>query len=74
MLLGAGRETLDSEIDYSVGVVLNKKVGEYVNAGETLATIYHNGKNKDEAYRILESAYRYSKEPVDVKLILDVVR
>lgn len=74
MLLGAGRETLDSEIDYSVGIVLNKKVGEYVNAGETLATIYHNGKNKDEAYKMLESAYRYSKEPVNVKLILDVVR
>ena len=33
MLLGSGRENLDSEIDYSVGIVLSKKVGDYVNKG-----------------------------------------
>jgi len=38
--LGGGRATKDSKIDFSVGVVLNKKVGERVAAGETIATIH----------------------------------
>ncbi|CEA04716.1 Pyrimidine-nucleoside phosphorylase [Metalysinibacillus saudimassiliensis] len=42
MLLGAGRATKESEIDLAVGLVLNKKVGDYVNAGESLVTIYAN--------------------------------
>lgn len=40
MHLGGGRATKESEIDLSVGVVLNRKVGESVKKGETLATIH----------------------------------
>ncbi len=40
MHLGGGRATTDSEIDLSVGVVLHKKVGDGVAAGESLATIH----------------------------------
>lgn len=74
MLLGAGRETLDSDIDYSVGIVLQKKVGDYVNQGETLALLYVADKNIEEATKILESAYFYSDTQIDTKLILNVVR
>lgn len=74
MLLGAGRETLDSDIDYSVGIVLQKKVGDYVNQGETLALLYVADKNIEEAIKILESAYSYSDTQIDTKLILNVVR
>lgn len=74
MLLGAGRETLDSDIDYSVGIVLQKKVGDYVNQGETLALLYVADKNIEEATKILESAYSYSDTQIDTKLILNVVR
>ena len=42
MILGAGRETKDSAIDLSAGIVLHKKVGDEVEAGEALATIYTN--------------------------------
>lgn len=45
MLLGAGRATKESEIDLAVGLVLNKKVGDFVNAGESLVTIYANREN-----------------------------
>ncbi|MEG0036400.1 MAG: pyrimidine-nucleoside phosphorylase, partial [Oscillospiraceae bacterium] len=38
--LGGGRETKDSIIDLSVGVVLNKKVGDYVNQNDCLAVIH----------------------------------
>lgn len=74
MLLGAGRETLDSDIDYSVGIVLQKKVGDYVSQGETLALLYVADKNIEEAIKILESAYSYSDTQIDTKLILNVVR
>ena len=40
--LGAGRENLDDKIDYCAGMVLNKKIGEHVTAGELLFTIYTN--------------------------------
>lgn len=74
MLLGAGRETLASEIDYSVGIVIAKKVGDIVNRGDLLATIYTSGKNTEQAYAMLKGAFKFSEDPVDAKLILDVVR
>ncbi|WP_027964519.1 pyrimidine-nucleoside phosphorylase [Halalkalibacillus halophilus] len=42
MLLGAGRQTKDSEIDLAVGLKLHKKIGDYVKTGESLLTIYAN--------------------------------
>lgn len=42
MLLGAGRATKESEIDLAVGIILNKKVGDAVSKGDSLATIYSN--------------------------------
>ncbi|GEN45211.1 pyrimidine-nucleoside phosphorylase [Alkalibacillus haloalkaliphilus] len=47
MLLGAGRQTKDSQIDLAVGVVLNKKVGDYVEEGESLLTIHSNQEDVD---------------------------
>ena len=46
LLLGGGRETKESEIDLSVGLVLHKKVGDYVEAGEPLAVIHANDEAK----------------------------
>ena len=39
LILGGGRETKQSEIDLSVGIVLQKKVGDAVKEGDTLAVI-----------------------------------
>lgn len=49
LILGGGRETKESEIDLSVGIVLKKKVGDSVSAGESIATIHYNDKQKMEA-------------------------
>lgn len=46
MELGAGRATKESSIDLSVGIVLNKKRGHKVKAGELLATIHANDEEK----------------------------
>lgn len=39
-MLGAGRETKDSSIDYAAGIVLCRKTGDYVEKGQTLAVFY----------------------------------
>ena len=43
--LGAGRESKEDKIDYTVGIVLNKLVGEEVNIGDTLFTLYKKDDN-----------------------------
>ena len=56
--LGAGRETLDSIIDLSVGLVLNKKIDDKVNIGDTLAFIHCNDLKKgQEAEKRIKELY-----------------
>ncbi len=56
--LGAGRIKKEDKIDYSVGIVLEKKTGDYVTEGETIAYIHANEKEKgNEAVKKLQSAY-----------------
>jgi len=51
MALGAGRETVDSRIDPSVGILLNKKIGDPVEKGEPLCTVFYNRAAKFESVR-----------------------
>ncbi len=46
VVLGAGRETKESKIDLSAGIYLNKKVGDSVKKGESLARVFTNNKEK----------------------------
>jgi pyrimidine-nucleoside phosphorylase len=63
MLLGAGRETVDSRIDPAVGVVLHKKVGDPVAEGEPLATVHSNDPRRlPEALRLLAGAFTVGPE------------
>ncbi len=65
MHLGGGRETKDSEIDLSVGVVLHKKVGDRVNKGDSIATIYASDTERaNSAARMLHECYELSDSPV----------
>lgn len=58
MLLGAGRATKESEIDLAVGLVLNKKIGDEVKQGESLATIYSN---QEDVKAVKEKLYESIK-------------
>ena len=70
MELGAGRKTKESKIDYTAGIILNKKVGDYIEGGELLLTIHTN---KPEVADIL-NIFTFSKtkptlEPMIFKVI-----
>ena len=66
LLLGGGRETKESVIDLSVGIILSKKVGDRVEAGDTVATLYANDKDKLEMARDrLMASYEFSQNPVN---------
>ena len=76
LLLGGGRETKESVIDLSVGLVLHKKVGDAVRTGEALATIYANDRNKlNAAKERFMQAYHFADGPVEeASLIKGIVR
>ncbi|WP_088035682.1 pyrimidine-nucleoside phosphorylase [Evansella clarkii] len=74
MMLGAGRATKDSEIDLSVGIVLNKKIGDSVKAGESLATLHANTEHVDETAGKVRESFTVSDKPFDSPpLIYDVI-
>ena len=75
LLLGGGRETKESDIDLSVGLVLCKNRGDKVNQGDALAILHANDLDKLEiAKERLLKAYKITNEPVEsVPLIKEVV-
>lgn len=74
MILGGGRETKESDIDLSVGIVLNKKVGDKVCKGELLATVHSNDETKTKlCIERLLKAYSFSDLPVEKSDIIKTV-
>lgn len=55
VVLGAGRETKESTIDFSAGLILHKKYGDAVKKGDVLVTLYTS---KQEALANAEKMYR----------------
>lgn len=75
MLLGAGRLTKEDQIDYAVGVSVEKKIGDKLTHGDVIAKIYTNGKNTQDAMNKIFEAFSVSEEAVTShNIILDVVR
>lgn len=75
MLLGAGREQLGDVIDHATGVALLKKPGDPVFAGEVLAVLYFNNKDRvNDARDLLVNAYRIGPDYVSSPpLIMDII-
>lgn len=48
MKLGGGRERIEDTIDMSAGIILNKKIGDFVKNNELLATLYTNKEDFEE--------------------------
>ncbi|WP_027085274.1 pyrimidine-nucleoside phosphorylase [Cohnella panacarvi] len=65
MMLGAGRATKESVIDLAVGIVLHKKVGDPVAAGQPLATIHANNEEVAEATDKIRASIALRNDPVE---------
>ena len=76
MLLGAGREQLGDSIDYTAGVKLSKKYGDYVTVGEVIAIMYSNDEARiDAAGQRLLNAYQFSNHRLNpLPLVIDTIK
>lgn len=70
-LIGGGRTKKDEEINLGVGIVLNKKIGDYVNKDEELLKIYLD--DKDMSIREILSCFEIVNEKVDLQLIKEII-
>ena len=75
LLLGAGRNTMADQIDFSAGIKLVKKTGDKVEIGDTLAVLYTSDDSRFAASqkKLLESTFIGKTKPNDEPLILDIV-
>src|SRR5258708_15503767 len=68
VILGGGRERKEDSVDPAVGIVLHKKVGDRVSAGEPFATIHYNAETKAvRARQLLEESFQFAGVPPDKK-------
>lgn len=75
-VLGAGREKTDDIIDYSAGIILKYKTGDFVEKGKTVAVLMTSKEEKlQTAKEMFESAVAYSDEkPKEMPLIYGIVK
>ncbi|PMB96816.1 pyrimidine-nucleoside phosphorylase [Staphylococcus sp. UMB0328] len=73
MMLGAGRQTKEDMIDLSLGIVLNKKVGDEVNAGESILTIHSNKENVNDIFDKLDESIKIDSEGYTPTLIHKII-
>ncbi len=74
-MIGAGRDTKEDVIDPAVGVILEVKVGQKVDAGAVLCRLYYTREDRlEDAAQLVEDAFRISGTvPEERQLILEVV-
>ena len=74
--LGAGRSKIEDKIDYTAGIVLKKKTGDFVQKGEEIATLYANDKKLFERSKeiILNATKTGEEKPQPRPLIFATIR
>ncbi|WP_281197766.1 pyrimidine-nucleoside phosphorylase [Staphylococcus schleiferi] len=73
MMLGAGRQTKEDEIDLAVGLVLNKKIGDRVEEGESLLTIHANTQDVEAVKEKLYDNITILEQASQPKLIHTII-
>ncbi len=76
MALGAGRKRKEDSVDHSVGVVVEKKIGDFVERGDVVFKVHYSKKSElTEALGMLERSFKISGEPPkEIQLIKEVIR
>ncbi|MCB9499204.1 MAG: pyrimidine-nucleoside phosphorylase [Erysipelotrichaceae bacterium] len=70
MLLGGGREKMDDIIDPSAGIILNKKIGDYVKIGEILCTLYTNHDEFEDVKLDAIKAFKISNKKPEIDTVM----
>lgn len=75
VMIGGGRNATTDTIDHAVGIILEVKVGQKVDAGSVLCRLYHTSENNlEEAAEIVEDSFRISANPPEQReILLEVV-
>ena len=73
MLLGGGRQQADDQLDYSVGIELHHKLGDRVEAGEPLLTIYSNQDEVPAVEKLLDESIEISDHYDQPELIHEII-
>ena len=75
LLLGAGRNTKEESIDYSAGIILKAKTGDFVKKGDAIAILYTDDENRFQASekKLLDSTVIGDEKPEERPLILSVI-
>ncbi|WP_163582744.1 pyrimidine-nucleoside phosphorylase [Gracilibacillus saliphilus] len=75
MHLGAGRATKDDAINHGVGITLQKKIGDYVDKGDTLAILNSDQEDVEQIISIVKNAYTIKLEKATrQKMIYEVIK
>jgi pyrimidine-nucleoside phosphorylase len=76
MLLGAGREKKTDRIDPAVGLILHRRIGSYIETGDSLATLYVNDDTrlKESMDRLLNSIEIENIKPDLSPIVYDVIK
>lgn len=72
--LGIGRKRKEDEIDYRVGLIFDKKVGDEVEAGEVLAYVHANSPEKAiECVEAIKDAYKIGNRKISKENIIEII-
>lgn len=74
MVLGGGRAKASDQLDYSVGIELHKKLGDPVQAGETILTIYANREDVSDAIKLLDQSIQIGEHAEVPPLVYEVIK
>ena len=73
--LGAGRSRQGETIDYSAGIIIHKKIGDYISANEPLASVFYNNVAASrQASKAIKNAFRIGDiQPDSLPLIYEII-
>lgn len=73
MLMGGGRQKADDQLDYAVGIELHKKIGDSVQKGESIMTIWSNCEDIDDVKELLDQAVAIKESAQQSTLIHETI-
>lgn len=73
MLMGGGRQKADDQLDYAVGIELHKKIGDSVQKGESIMTIWSNREDIDDVKELLDQAIAIEESAQQPTLIHETI-